>query len=89
MAGIFAVYLGLVGGLGDILFPGLVLLLTLGAKGSVPGRCTANTLQGNGQSTCHIPAWNTESTFRIFQANFFAVFLVQEMLSTFTVGLVM
>ena len=31
----------------------------------------------------------TRSTFIIFQANFFAVFLVQEILSTFTVSQVM
>ena len=35
-------------------------VLTLGAKGGVPGWYTSNTLQGHGQSTHHIPTWALE-----------------------------
>ena len=33
---------------------------SLGARGGVPGWYTANTLQGHGQSTHHIPTWALE-----------------------------
>jgi hypothetical protein len=63
--------------------------VSLGAKGGVPSRYTASTSQGNGQSTHQKPARYIAITFRIFQANFIAVFPVQEMPSTFTVSQVM
>ena len=47
---------------------------SLGARGGVPGWNTANTLQGNGQSTQPIPTQYIPSSFRVFQANFLAVF---------------
>ena len=47
---------------------------TLGTRGGVPDWNTANTLQGNGQSTQPIPTQYIPSSFRIFQANFLAVF---------------
>ena len=34
--------------------------ITLGARGGVLGWYTANTLQGHGQSTHHIPTWALE-----------------------------
>jgi len=64
-------------------------VLSLGARDGVLGWYTENTLQGHRQSTHPYTDPGTESTFIIFQANFFAVFLVQEMLSTFTVSQVM
>ena len=67
----------------------VVTLFTLGAKGGVPGWYTTNTLQGHGQSTHPYTGLGTGGAFIIFQANFFAVFLIQEMLSTFTVSQVM
>ena len=45
----------------------------LGARGGVLGGNTANTLQGNGQSTCPIPTQYTTITFRILPPNFLAV----------------
>ena len=45
-----------------------------GARGGVLDWNTANTSQGNGQSTQPIPTWYIPSSFRIFQANFLAVF---------------
>ena len=47
---------------------------SLGARGGVPDWNTANTLQGNGQSTQPIPTRSIPSSFRIFQANFLALF---------------
>ena len=32
-------------------------IVTLGARGGIPGWYTANTLQGHGQSTHYIPTW--------------------------------
>ena len=60
-------------------------LFTLGARGGVPGRYTANTSQGNGQSTHPKPTWYTANTFKIFQANSIAMFPAQRIISTFTV----
>jgi len=40
--------------------------VTLGAKGGVPGRYTASTSQGNGQSTHQKPNRYIANTFRIF-----------------------
>ena len=48
--------------------------VTLGARGGVLDWNTANSLQGNGQSTQPIPTQYIPSSFRIFQANFLAVF---------------
>jgi hypothetical protein len=47
---------------------------TLGTNPSVPGQNIANTLQGNGQFTYHIPTQYIANKFRIFPVNFFAVF---------------
>ena len=63
--------------------------VTLGTRPDVLIWYTANTLQGNGQRTCHLPTRYTASTFRIFPASFPAISLVQEMISTFTVFPVM
>ena len=51
-----------------------LVLESLGARGGVPDWNTANTSQGNGQSTQPIPTRYIPSSFRIFQANFLAVF---------------
>jgi hypothetical protein len=67
----------------DHLREGLPLLLSLLL------RDTHQTSQGNGQSTHQKPTQYIANTFRISQANFIAVFLVQEMPSTFTVFQVM
>ena len=66
-----------------------VRLYSLGARGGVLGQYIANTSQGNGQSTKPIPTQHTPSSFRIFQANFPAIFPAQEMVSTFTVFQIM
>ena len=60
--------------------------LTLGARASIPGWYVASTLQGNGQSTMHVPTQHIPSTFRIFPANFPAISLVWGMSGTFTVS---
>ena len=64
-------------------------MLTLGARGGVLGQYITNTSQGNGQSTEPIPTQHTPRSFRIFQANFPAIFPAQEMVSTFTVFQIM
>ena len=62
---------------------------SLGARGGGPGRYTAGTSQGHGQCIHQKPTWYIANTFKIYQANFIAMFPVQEMLSTFTVFQVM
>jgi len=64
-------------------------LTTLGTRGGGPGRYTAGTSQGRGQCTRQKPTWYIANIFKIYQANFIAMFPVQEMLSTFTVFPVM
>ena len=63
--------------------------LTLGARGGGPGRYTAGTSQGHGQCTHQKPTQYIANTFKIYQANFIAMFPAQEMLSTFVVFPVM
>ena len=60
--------------------------LSLGARTSFPGQYITSTLQGNGQSTMHVPAQHITSTFRIFPASVPAISLAWGMSSTFTVS---
>ena len=65
------------------------MIVTLGARGGVLGQYITNTSQGNGQSTKPIPTQHTPSSFRIFQANFPAIFPAQKIVSAFTVFQIM
>jgi len=66
-----------------------VTLYTLGARGGVLGWYITSPSQGHGQSTRQKPTWYISHPFRMFPTSFPAVFLGQEMVSTFTVFQIM